>query len=366
MGLTFLSSLFVNMSIMISMIFLAGSAAIVRRHKPFDVHASKLSQVITGGVAGGIGVLLMVYSVQMPPIIIDLRQIPVVLTALWGRPLSAIIAASIITIYRLTMYSFNEASIWACAGLFIILTFTFLLRKTKLSMLQIGLFANLFGVLYISAHMYYFVADHSIYWSVIMPGYWIASWSAFLIAGVLILFLRRVYTSFSHLEETASIDFLTGLHNARSFDKVINASVHKAQEQNEPLALLLIDIDFFKRTNDTYGHPAGDAVLAQLGQVLAETCRAVDTISRNGGEEFSVILPGCALEDATQTAERIRKAVEERAFVLPDNSQINITVSVGVSLLAGTGMTTEQLIKQADDALYHAKKSGRNQVQVMA
>lgn len=361
MVLTFISSLFVNMCILISMIFLAGSASMARRYKPFAPDAGLLSQITTGAVVGGIGVLLMAYSVQIPPVIVDLRYIPVLLAALIGRPLTAFFAAAIVTFFRLTLYPVTESSLWACAGLFFMILFTFWIRKTSLTLIQKALFANLFGALYISVHFYIFVLNHTLYWSVIMPAFWIASWTALIISGMLILFLRRVNTSFADLEETASIDFLTGLNNARSFDKAINLTVQKATEQRQPLALLLIDIDYFKRTNDTYGHPAGDAVLAQLGQVLAESCRAVDIISRNGGEEFSVILPGCDRALTSQIAERIRKAVEERPFVLPDGTRINITVSVGVSQLQG--QSTEQLIKQADEALYLAKHSGRNQVQ---
>ncbi|TCP58186.1 diguanylate cyclase [Tumebacillus sp. BK434] len=363
MAYTFISSLFVNICILISMIFLAGSATMARRYKPFAPDAGLLSQILAGVVIGGIGVLLMAYSVKIPPVIVDLRYIPVILAALIGRLPTALVAAVIVTFFRLTLYPVTESSLWACAGLFIMILFTFLIRRTTLTMIQKALLANLFGALYISVHFYMFVLNHTLYWTVIMPGFWIASWTALLTSGMLILFLRRVGASFAVLEETANIDFLTGLNNARSFDKAINAAVAKATEQRKPLALLLIDIDFFKRTNDTYGHPAGDAVLAQLGQVLAESCRAVDIISRNGGEEFSVILPGCDHSLTSQIAERIRRTVQERPFILPDGTRINITVSIGVSQLQGTGHSTEQLIKQADDALYQAKHSGRNQVQ---
>lgn len=143
---------------------------------------------------------------------------------------------------------------------------------------------------------------------------------------------------------------------------MIKESIEKADKKGESLSFILIDIDHFKQVNDTYGHQSGDEVLKQLSNVIWHCCRSVDIVSRNGGEEFSIILPACSKNQAGETAERIRSAVEFRKFILPDGSKINVTVSLGVSSYRETTENQQNLIEQADHCLYQAKATGRNKV----
>lgn len=167
---------------------------------------------------------------------------------------------------------------------------------------------------------------------------------------------------YARLEEEARTDTLTGLYNRRVFDGRMEEEHRRAKRYGKPYAIALLDIDYFKRINDDYGHPAGDAVLVQLSRILTLQVRDVDTVARYGGEEFIVIFPEISGSVAKEIAERMRRAVAETAFLLPDGQQINITVSIGVSCFPNCAADVETAINTADQALYAAKQSGRNRV----
>lgn len=167
---------------------------------------------------------------------------------------------------------------------------------------------------------------------------------------------------YARVEQEARIDVLTGLLNRRSFDRRLAAEHSRAKRFGKPYALALLDIDHFKRVNDTHGHPAGDAVLAQLGQVLARQFREVDVVARYGGEEFAVILPEIGSSVAKGVVERVRRAVAATPFALPDGREIGVTVSIGVSCYPNCAASPEAALSTADQALYLAKQAGRNRV----
>ncbi len=157
-------------------------------------------------------------------------------------------------------------------------------------------------------------------------------------------------------------DHLTGLNNVREFDTLLNKSISDTVENNKELSLLLIDLDFFKRINDTFGHSSGDMILKQFSDILVNSCRPSDIVSRNGGEEFTVILSNCNYKLAAEIAERIRKNVEDHYFITDKNGKIKITVSIGISSYPNITNDTSELIDDADKALYYAKQNGKNQV----
>ena len=163
------------------------------------------------------------------------------------------------------------------------------------------------------------------------------------------------------LEETSHRDALTGVYNRRFFDEQITREILNARRYNWPMVVAMVDIDHFKRINDTHGHPGGDEVLRQLGNVLGKMLRSVDTVSRYGGEEFALILSHIDKTAATGLLNRLRAAVEALIIDMPSGQQTQITVSVGAAQLLG-GQAPGQLISQADEALYAAKHGGRNRV----
>ncbi|OGI03999.1 MAG: hypothetical protein A2104_08400 [Candidatus Melainabacteria bacterium GWF2_32_7] len=165
---------------------------------------------------------------------------------------------------------------------------------------------------------------------------------------------------FEQIREQAITDGLTGLYNRRHFDQCLSSEVDRATRLKQPFTLVILDLDHLKFINDTYGHPAGDAAICHIGKVLKQNARSVDIPARYGGEEFAVILPGIDVEGGKIAAERLRSAIES----VPVEGVGTVTASIGVStLLRHTGSLNE-LLELADQALYRAKRNGRNQIQI--
>lgn len=160
-----------------------------------------------------------------------------------------------------------------------------------------------------------------------------------------------------HMTE-ARTDALAGVANRRALDEELARGYAAWQRQARPLSMLILDVDHFKRFNDTYGHQAGDEVLRNIGRILASTARGTDFVARYGGEEFAFVLPGTTIEDAKSAAERVRKAVAG-AKVSFAGQELQVTISVGLAEIR-SGDTVASLLKHADTALYAAKTNGRN------
>jgi len=165
---------------------------------------------------------------------------------------------------------------------------------------------------------------------------------------------------FAQVQQQALTDALTGCFNRRSFEMQLEREVRIAMRQRQPLSVVLLDIDHFKRVNDTYGHDAGDAALRYVAGMLREELRGVDTAARYGGEEFVVVLPQAGTEGAVVVAERLR----ERLAGMEVPGVGRITASFGVATYPLHGSGREEMVKAADRALYEAKAGGRNQVRV--
>jgi len=166
--------------------------------------------------------------------------------------------------------------------------------------------------------------------------------------------------------ELAVTDALTGLNNRRFLDHQLNLALARHNRGGQPCSLLLLDIDFFKRVNDTYGHDGGDEVIKEFARRLSLNVRAIDLPCRFGGEEFVVLMPETESADAVNIAERVRQQVAEAPFTLSDGRRLNVTVSVGVATSQGPGDSPEALLKRADEGVYEAKSSGRNRVVIRA
>jgi diguanylate cyclase (GGDEF)-like protein len=160
------------------------------------------------------------------------------------------------------------------------------------------------------------------------------------------------------LERLSVTDQLTGLYNRRRLMEVLEAEVHRSKRNLHPFALLIMDVDHFKKFNDAHGHLAGDHVLAGLAEVLRETTREIDTTARYGGEEFVAVLPETGLESAVEVAERIRATLASRIF-----EGRRVTLSIGAAEFPVHGDDAQLLIAAADAALYRAKGAGRNRVE---
>nr|WP_272903871.1 GGDEF domain-containing protein [Xanthobacter agilis] len=161
------------------------------------------------------------------------------------------------------------------------------------------------------------------------------------------------------LRHAATIDSLTGILNRGAFFAAARTAMETGARAGRPLALLMVDVDHFKRINDTYGHPAGDRVLQALVRVIAGGIRPADVFGRLGGEEFAVLLPDAARGDAVVVAERIRLSV--RGLVVSDLPQISCSISIGCAVLRPQGgEDLDLLMSRGDEALYDAKHNGRD------
>jgi len=169
----------------------------------------------------------------------------------------------------------------------------------------------------------------------------------------------------AELEESVDLstkDGLTGVFNRRYFDIHVRQIVEKSKETNKPVCIMMFDVDHFKQVNDTYGHPAGDAVLKTLASTLKSSFRITDLIARYGGEEFIVLLNNIDLQNCLPVAEKTRSLIEGTEFTIPAQvSVIHKTISIGVAEYH-QGDTVEEFISKADKALYEAKETGRNKV----
>ncbi len=168
----------------------------------------------------------------------------------------------------------------------------------------------------------------------------------------------------AELEKLASTDALTGLLNRRVFYDRLAEEFRRSVRYERPLSVLLLDLDYFKKVNDTYGHSAGDFVLAEFADILRHTVRDIDVVTRYGGEEFIVMLPEADAGAATMTAERIRQAVKARVFAT-GKASLRMTVSQGLATTPCAAIRTEdEMVQAADAALYDAKRGGRDRVNV--
>lgn len=178
-------------------------------------------------------------------------------------------------------------------------------------------------------------------------------------------YLAKYITKSRDLEYTyalATTDGLTELYNHRYFQEQMLQNLETGKRYNKPFSLIMIDIDFFKKFNDTYGHQSGDAVLRQVAQILKKNVRSSDIVCRYGGEEMAIILTNTDNESALITADKICKAVSEHPLKLVNGNDVQVTISLGVSTYPNDGETPQAMIKYADECLYIAKENGRNQV----
>lgn len=165
----------------------------------------------------------------------------------------------------------------------------------------------------------------------------------------------------NRLYEISVLDGLTNIYNRRYLEQRLMEEVAYSKRYTKPLSVVLLDIDFFKNLNDTYGHQAGDHVLKTVSELLSDALREYDVVARYGGEEFAIVLPTTPKQKSATIAERLRVGVSEYDFRFKDH-KIRCSISLGVASFPEDGKDPESLIAAADAALYRAKESGRNQV----
>jgi diguanylate cyclase (GGDEF)-like protein len=209
------------------------------------------------------------------------------------------------------------------------------------------------------------VLDEQTFW-------WLAQSSHEFSVGLLVRLAKRMRSNNEavrasialrrHFEQAALSDPTTGFRNRRWLDEMLPRIIQRHVHASSPLCVAIMDIDHFKRINDTFGHAAGDTVLVRMAEIVRDNLRPTDMASRMGGEEFALILPETALPGAIIAAERVREAVAAAAFEHEGSALPHLTVSIGLGQLEGSE-DAHRLLAQADEALYRAKRAGRDRVE---
>ncbi len=223
------------------------------------------------------------------------------------------------------------------------------------------LFAVLSTILFTIAYLfiaYYTMELYNLWIPVVLPVI------AIVLAFTLSLLAKYLMKSrdFEYQYKLATIDGLTELYNHRYFQDTLKQQIEISRRYNQPVSLIICDIDLFKRFNDTYGHQTGDAVLRLVAQTLKKNSRTTDYVCRYGGEEMCIILPNTGIDEAMQLANRICASVAEKPFRLTPVDTATVTISLGVATFPENAQTPQDLIEWADKGLYYAKEHGRNQV----
>jgi len=352
-----ITKLFINSCILTTFISIT---YIFILNKDISLNTSFLSKILVGAWSGLLGILLMLFSVPIiSNVIIDFRYLPILLSALFGGILSPIIASIIIGLFRILYFGVTKSSIVALIAVLLIGIGFSILTSTKASIKTKWIQSTIYSIIVTSISIIILIKDLTILLKIL-----IAYPTAIIIVSYFVFkyteYLRESVKIHRKLKNEATVDFLTGLNNVRQFEKDFKNFSQLIMRKNEYLSLLFLDIDFFKNVNDTYGHCSGDIVLKNLATILRDTCRGFDIISRNGGEEFSVILLDCSALNAVKIAERIRENIETNKFYISDKVNISVTISIGVTTYPDITDNINNLIKNADTALYEAKRTGRN------
>ncbi|GKU83592.1 diguanylate cyclase [Niallia sp. NCCP-28] len=348
--------LFIHICIMLASCFLGGmffkNPHIIERFK---------ERVLLGLLTGIFGVILMQFSIQIDEnVIIDLRQIAIIVAAIYGGFLSSVCSSLVISVGRFLIgYNFNISSVLVVTiiiGILMGIISKLRITRKRKWLIMVMLSTFIFSLLLYSR------VNHLPHYPHIIVLNWFFSLIGGFIAYQSVEYIRKsAYLSYEHKRQ-ASTDFLTGLKNPREFDSLLSETLAHSNSKSRNLSLLYLDVDYFKQINDTYGHPAGDFVLKELAKILKESVRGNDLIFRNGGEEFAVLLLDTSTLQSNYIAERIRKKVEGHKFILGQEIIIKVTISVGVVTKTESAITPTELIKWADRALYIAKNRGRNQI----
>lgn len=354
--------LFANFCMFVTFLYISGLLS--QKYVVGIQSPSFIVKMNAGFLFGMYGIILMYYSFPISPLVFgDLRHLAIVVIASYMGWIPSLFAGFIIAFGRMLLFGLTTSSISAAAGTFLIGLLCGIIscyggrRLTKMLIMNFTSMIIILLTLLINLNQRGDVLEFFTIQLVIS------------MLGTLIIYTLTEHINasnklFLQMKKNSETDHLTSLNNLRQFEQLLYERFLEAQHLGEKLGVLAVDIDHFKKINDTFGHAAGDVVLQQLSKVLKDHTRSLDEVSRNGGEEFSVIVLDASLDEVAALAEKIRLAVENHSFELKDGTRLKITVSIGAAVHPDTIRTADarDLLQQADRELYKAKHGGRNQV----
>lgn len=354
---------FMNGSIIISFLFLAGQ---IFRNGPLTSELKFKIRLSLGILSGILGSLLIWFSIHVTDtIIVDMRNIALIIGTIYGGFVASLTALLIMGFTRVAFYGLNTASIMAIIVLGTLsVTSSLIARSTKWTFKGKYVVMNTISIL-ISFSAFSMLIDNKAKLIELCFSFGFIAIITALYCYLVITYLQHSNELFKRYKEESKIDYLTGLYNVRQFDEIYNSQLKNVQERKEKLSVLMIDIDHFKKVNDTYGHVNGDLVLEKLGSILKKETRHFDVAARKGGEEFCILLLDCSAQRAVEIAENIRSLTERTIFPISNGREITITISIGIATFPETVTDLQQLLQQADMALYASKQAGRNRVTLL-
>lgn len=350
--------LFINSLILIAFIFLGAS---IEREIPKSLNRyDKLILGISGGI---LGIIMIIYHYKVPgtATTVDLRLLALMAANYAGGFTPAFVAGIMIAVFRTGYYGISLSSIAAVIQICACLIFFVIMNKTNRASFKTWLI-KLFTVLVILVSTYFYLLNGVAGRYLIILNLSLAIITMGIIEYFLLQYVRTSNELYRKYEEDSTKDYLTGLHNSRSFGLLAEDRFERAKINNEKVSCLMIDIDHFKKVNDTYGHASGDMVIKELAMVIKKGSREFDIIGRVGGEEFCVLLSNCSSELSMAVGQRLINAVREHKFPIDDGRFINITVSIGASTYPDDASDLKSVMENADEALYKAKQTGRDKV----
>lgn len=355
-----LYDLFINTLILISFTFVGG-------HILREAHESTTNNIygkIILGFGGGIlGIVMMIFTIEVigTNTLLDLRSLAMMMINTVGGFLPTAVAGAIIGLFRIYYFGINQSSCLALIHIALYLLSFYIINKRVKTDWK-NWFVKLLVVMIILISTFFYLLRHVENSCKIIFNFSLVVIAAGTLEYFLLIYAKRSNEIYRMYKKDSTKDFLTGLNNTRYFDQLLNLSFEKVLENGEKLSCLMIDIDHFKKVNDTYGHPVGDIILKELAGILVKNCRTFDIIGRVGGEEFCVLLLDCPSERSVQIGTKIRDAVRNHRFSIGNDRTINITVSIGSATYPDTVQDPERIIEKADNALYMAKQTGRDRV----
>ena len=347
-----------NITLLMSAFYLIGKMS----PDPITTESKRSTRILYGIFLSMISILLMQLTIEPAPgILVDLRHIPVIVAAYFVGPLPTFIVTATIVIYRFSINT-NFAAYAACVFILCIAFGTsYIVKKmpvySKRTFMTVTLYATGVHTLILAIVLW----DTGVLvetLAVVLPASFISCWLTLLVSRDIRLTKQTVQS----LHRRTQLDFLTGLHNFHAFTNYLTDVKQSSILQEKTVTLLMIDIDYFKKVNDTYGHEAGDDVLRQFARRLKDGVGNVGYLSRNGGEEFSVLFEHSTLQEVETLAEQLRERIETMPFIVQGHEPLPVTASFGLASFKETTSHIDDLVSHADAALYHSKQHGRNQV----
>ncbi|MED3562444.1 diguanylate cyclase domain-containing protein [Bacillus xiapuensis] len=343
------------------------------KDKPLHL-SSPLSVKFYWGISFGIlGNILMLYSIHInSTTIADLRHLAIVIAGAFGGGIPAMVASILIGIGRILFFGYNHTSILASAGIIVTGLVCWGISKLKFHATLKAFLMNLMGLFIISIIFSINIDDWGVLTNILAYHYLISLIGGFF-SYYLLGYIAKSNAAQQHLKEAnkllnqlSYIDGLTGIANRRYFDQTLENEWIKLAYTNYPLTLIMFDIDYFKKYNDTYGHLEGDHCLQTIANKIKNEIftHPSYTFCRYGGEEFAVILPFVDTNEGLQIAKKIQKAIQ--SLKIPHiSSKISdiVTLSIGVATISPKSSSNqEELIQMADQSLYLSKTNGRNRI----